>query len=216
MTDDWLQYAPEELDDGFSIEEFLDDLDDLDEPEPQWIPLPAPIPRSTVRWWHEGSCVNVGWDVMSNPLMVESARAVCAGCPVAETCLRGALDTEECYGVWAGTTQEERTRLCPICLGPKEPEALGCNFGHTLLRLGRLTELEEMGTLDVRVSIRQKPSARTNPDCPQPRGRSHNTAAAHKEGCRCDQSIAALREERRGHRGDTGRTRSAYRRKAAS
>lgn len=36
------------------------------------------------------------------------AKAVCAGCPVIENCLRWALATREPYGVWGGLSADER------------------------------------------------------------------------------------------------------------
>jgi WhiB family redox-sensing transcriptional regulator len=39
------------------------------------------------------------------------AKAVCAGCPVIENCLRWALDTREPYGVWGGLSPEDRESL---------------------------------------------------------------------------------------------------------
>ncbi|GGM75760.1 hypothetical protein GCM10012275_53090 [Longimycelium tulufanense] len=39
------------------------------------------------------------------------ARAVCTGCPVRARCLDFALATGQ-YGVWGGTTEEERRELC--------------------------------------------------------------------------------------------------------
>ena len=36
------------------------------------------------------------------------AKAVCAGCPVVENCLRWALAAREPYGVWGGMSTEER------------------------------------------------------------------------------------------------------------
>ena len=45
---------------------------------------------------------------------VDEARAVCAGCPVRAGCLDYVLRTEDPqrpYGVWAGTTTEQRTEL---------------------------------------------------------------------------------------------------------
>ena len=39
------------------------------------------------------------------------ARKVCTACPVTASCLLYALDNDERYGVWAGTTPDERTQL---------------------------------------------------------------------------------------------------------
>jgi len=38
----------------------------------------------------------------------ERARAVCSLCPVRGRCLEYALNTHQMYGVWGGTTPEER------------------------------------------------------------------------------------------------------------
>lgn len=39
------------------------------------------------------------------------AKAVCAGCPVRDQCLQFALDSGQAFGVWGGTTGEERRLL---------------------------------------------------------------------------------------------------------
>ena len=106
-------------------------------------------------------------------------------------CLSWALDFEPCFGVWGGLTFEERTHLCPVCLEPKDPSELACGFAHRLLRLGRMGEQQELGDPDVQISLRQRPSARTNPECIVARGRAHDTAAAYRLGCRCHASLDA-------------------------
>lgn len=40
-----------------------------------------------------------------------AAKAVCARCPVTEQCLTTALQTQEPYGVWGGTTEDERAEM---------------------------------------------------------------------------------------------------------
>jgi WhiB family redox-sensing transcriptional regulator len=37
-----------------------------------------------------------------SPADVEQAKALCAGCPVREACLAGALERREPWGVWGG------------------------------------------------------------------------------------------------------------------
>ena len=39
------------------------------------------------------------------------AKAVCAGCPVVQNCLRWALAAREPYGVWGGLSVDERESL---------------------------------------------------------------------------------------------------------
>ncbi|RJK96514.1 WhiB family transcriptional regulator [Vallicoccus soli] len=41
----------------------------------------------------------------------QRAAALCGGCPVRDACLRHALVVPERYGVWGGTTEEERREL---------------------------------------------------------------------------------------------------------
>jgi WhiB family redox-sensing transcriptional regulator len=42
---------------------------------------------------------------------VEPAKAVCAVCPVRERCLSYALETNQRFGVWGGTSAQERQAL---------------------------------------------------------------------------------------------------------
>ena len=39
------------------------------------------------------------------------AKAICAACPVTQSCLRWALAAREPYGVWGGLSVEEREAL---------------------------------------------------------------------------------------------------------
>jgi WhiB family redox-sensing transcriptional regulator len=39
------------------------------------------------------------------------ALRICAGCPVAEECLEWALLARASFGVWGGTTEQDRRRL---------------------------------------------------------------------------------------------------------
>lgn len=42
---------------------------------------------------------------------IESAKAVCATCPVKDPCLQYAFETNQEAGVWGGTDEAERRRL---------------------------------------------------------------------------------------------------------
>ena len=42
---------------------------------------------------------------------IRRAKAVCAVCPVMEECFYFAMENEEEYGVWGGTTHRDRERL---------------------------------------------------------------------------------------------------------
>jgi WhiB family redox-sensing transcriptional regulator len=42
---------------------------------------------------------------------VDKARKICAGCPVASTCLEYALEHRNEHGVWGGCSERERRRI---------------------------------------------------------------------------------------------------------
>lgn len=46
-----------------------------------------------------------------SPRMVRTAAGLCAKCPAFAACLRSALQYEEKYGVWAGTSGRVRQRI---------------------------------------------------------------------------------------------------------
>jgi len=47
-----------------------------------------------------------------------AAKAVCARCPVIKDCFQAALAAHEPYGVWGGTTEEERASILGRELAP--------------------------------------------------------------------------------------------------
>lgn len=77
----------------------------------------APEPRTTDRtqWRSLSACRDEDPEMFfpaprSLTMFVQLARAkaVCGGCPVSDECLRYALATGQDYGVWGGTSEEER------------------------------------------------------------------------------------------------------------
>ena len=42
---------------------------------------------------------------------VEAALALCARCPVSRECLQNALDYADPWGIWGGTTEEQRALM---------------------------------------------------------------------------------------------------------
>lgn len=156
-------------------------------------------------WWARAACRG-RQDIMFGE-DVELAKGVCALCPVQRECLMAALDMEPSDGVWGGLTWDERIMLCPVCGEPKRDRVdLGCRPAHEEYRLGQFEALEELNTPDERnpdnvvVTLRMRPTQRTNPYCLVQRGQNHASARAHKEGCRCEESRDALRAERRRRR----------------
>ena len=70
-------------------------------------------------WRHRARCRDVDPELFfpvgtTGPAeaQVQSAKAICALCPVREECLQWALDTAQDAGVWGGLSEEERRR-CP-------------------------------------------------------------------------------------------------------
>lgn len=194
MTDGWVET---ETLDGFSVV-------DIGE---HWETVSTPVVFGPPAWRAKSACLGE-WETMTEK--GDEARAICASCPVREECLAFALDTEPDDTVlWAGTTFEERCAICPICRAEKPPEALGCSFLHVMLRTTRLLEIQAEGDPDVRVSMRTKPSYRTNPWCVLPRGHNHSAANAYRDGCRCEASIRERNEDKRRLNGVT-KPRRAY------
>lgn len=71
-------------------------------------------------WQYKGNCAKLdpniffldGGERMSvKDKKEEQAKAVCVGCPVILDCLTHALSVPEYFGVWGGTTPEERELL---------------------------------------------------------------------------------------------------------
>lgn len=67
---------------------------------------------------------------------VEQAKAVCRTCPVVNECLTHALMYERNFGVWGGTTPEERRHLRRQLPG----ERTHCHRGHEYAVVGRDTQ----------------------------------------------------------------------------
>jgi WhiB family redox-sensing transcriptional regulator len=67
-------------------------------------------------WLDDALCREVGPDLFhsetqGDTAVVRSARRVCRACPVAAECLQFALDNNEEFGVWGGTSPRERRRI---------------------------------------------------------------------------------------------------------
>jgi WhiB family transcriptional regulator, redox-sensing transcriptional regulator len=79
---------------------------------------------SPQRWglddhWRDGAaCADVDPDLffpvgVTGPAIghIAAAKSVCADCPVSTQCLEFAITTNQEYGVWGGTSEEERRAL---------------------------------------------------------------------------------------------------------
>ena len=73
--------------------------------------------RDRERWMQEGNCRTTDPDVFfpeksgQAPHDVRNAKKVCGNCPVLTECLGYALSQEFVFGIWGGTTEDERFQL---------------------------------------------------------------------------------------------------------
>lgn len=83
--------------------------------------LVAADPEGLIAWargdeldWHDdAACADSHPDLFFPPrgASTEPAKALCASCPVVDTCLAYALDHGVKHGIWGGTSERERRRL---------------------------------------------------------------------------------------------------------
>ncbi|WP_441959083.1 WhiB family transcriptional regulator [Mycolicibacterium houstonense] len=75
---------------------------------------------ASLDWRSRGSCRGVDPMVFYGPdreraaarrRRVAKAKAICQSCPVRTTCLTQSLEYAEPYGVWGGTTSDERSSI---------------------------------------------------------------------------------------------------------
>jgi len=52
---------------------------------------------------------------------IESAKAVCRSCPVSDSCLQFAFETNQEAGVWGGKDEDERRRLRRVWRAGRQP-----------------------------------------------------------------------------------------------
>ena len=71
-------------------------------------------------WWDEGACRDQDPELFfpvtsigPAARQIAAAKAVCQRCGVRRQCLHYALDSHQNYGVWGGTSEEERLRMSP-------------------------------------------------------------------------------------------------------
>ena len=72
---------------------------------------------TATNWRSAGACLSADPDLFfpissTGPAERQRARAktICAGCPVRRECLEFALSHNQIYGIWGGTTAEDRQR----------------------------------------------------------------------------------------------------------
>jgi WhiB family redox-sensing transcriptional regulator len=87
--------------------------------------LAEPIPRSDSDWRDSAQCLGEDPELFfpvgrTGPAhrQAEEAKAVCRRCTVMADCLDWAMETGQDFGVWGGTSEEERRTLkrVPACV----------------------------------------------------------------------------------------------------
>lgn len=90
------------------------DLDDLADPD-DLDGFAARLDLARPRWHRRAACRGVDPDLFfperGDFPTLAAARNVCAGCPVADLCMSYARDRPERFGVWGGTTEQDRKEL---------------------------------------------------------------------------------------------------------
>ena len=72
----------------------------------------------------------------------QAAKAICRSCPVRKECLDWALGKPETYGVWGGTTEEERRNI----LAGSRPVPSQVSI-ETARRIAQLAESDRISTV---------------------------------------------------------------------
>lgn len=84
------------------------------------VPLNAEVETDQVRDWRDQAvCSSEEVTQIFFPVgvtgqaavQIEDAKAVCVECPVRQECLEYAITTNQEYGIWGGTSEEERRVL---------------------------------------------------------------------------------------------------------
>lgn len=100
--------------------------------EPERLDLDQLIASLRPSWMAKGACVGTDPDAFfppPGPKTDRDAKAICATCPVVDTCLEYAL-TNHLDGVWGNTNGRERKRLRPAAKRkPGPPPAPITNHG---------------------------------------------------------------------------------------
>jgi WhiB family redox-sensing transcriptional regulator len=75
------------------------------------------VTGSAANWRSAASCLLADPDLFfpisaagPSERQVARAKTICAGCPVRRECLEFALSHGQAYGIWGGTTPEDRQR----------------------------------------------------------------------------------------------------------
>ena len=100
--------------------------------EPERLDLDQLIASLRPSWMAKGACVGTDPDAFfppPGPKTDRDAKAICATCPVVDTCLEYAL-TNHLDGIWGNTNGRERKRLGAKPRPPRGPIDHGTQAGY--------------------------------------------------------------------------------------
>jgi WhiB family redox-sensing transcriptional regulator len=131
----------------------------------------APHPKE---WWFPDGDRRTIWH--------QSARAktICKTCPVREECLAYALENDERYGIWGGTSQRERKRL-----------------RQAALRNGDITRRSEEGKTATQPRVGGRFTAKPNITCGTRAGYDRHRRLRQKVCDPCREAKTAEERQRR-------------------
>jgi WhiB family redox-sensing transcriptional regulator len=73
--------------------------------------------ESTENWRSAGACLSADPDLFfpisttgAAEQQIARAKVICAGCEVRKVCLEFAMSHDQVYGIWGGTTPDDRQR----------------------------------------------------------------------------------------------------------
>lgn len=74
--------------------------------------------NATSSWWNMAACLTADPELFfpisstgAGEAHLAKAKAVCSRCPIRQGCLDYAIDSHQAYGVWGGTSEDERRRM---------------------------------------------------------------------------------------------------------
>lgn len=104
--------------------------------------------------WHQhAACREVDPAVFflpvgANAADIRAAKQICAGCPVRATCLAGAIERGEQFGIWGGLTEHERAAL-PRPRRTRKPARIDASVarltraGHSAQQIAQVLHITE-------------------------------------------------------------------------
>jgi WhiB family transcriptional regulator, redox-sensing transcriptional regulator len=108
----------------------------MNAPEPTTMNAPGPALTGRAEWRSLSACRAEDPDLffpaartLTIFVQLARAKAICARCPVTDECLRYALGTGQEYGVWGGTSEEERKSMRRLVRVGSRPVLAGIAAG---------------------------------------------------------------------------------------